>query len=58
MHELSPLAYSLSQQEDGWRWTVYDSEGVTVADGANVSFAGAQQAVNRTLSAADSNGQH
>jgi hypothetical protein len=33
------FAYSLSQDEDGWRWSVYDEDGVTVADGAHASQA-------------------
>jgi hypothetical protein len=46
MRESSSLAYSLSQAEDGWRWSVYDEDGVTVAD---PSQAAAQAAVERTL---------
>ena len=49
MGETSSLAYSLSQAEDGWRWCVYDEDGVTVADGAHPSQAAAQAAVERTL---------
>ena len=49
MSELSSLAYSLSQDEEGWRWCVYDEDGVTVADGAHSSQAAAQAAVERTL---------
>ncbi|WP_372785475.1 hypothetical protein [Phenylobacterium sp.] len=45
----SPFAYSLSQSEEGWRWSVYDKDGVTVADGANASRDAAQAAVERTL---------
>jgi len=42
----APLfAYSLSQIEDGWRWRVYDQDGVTVADGADTSRAAAEAAV-------------
>jgi len=42
----APLfAYSLSQMEDGWRWRVYDQDGVTVADGADPSRAAAEAAV-------------
>lgn len=48
MRECS-LAYSLSQAEDGWRWCVYDEDGVTVADGALPSQAAAQAAVESTL---------
>jgi len=49
MREACSLAYSLSQAEDGWRWCVYDEDGVTVADGAHPSQADAQAAVNSTL---------
>lgn len=49
MFETSSLAYSLSQAEDGWRWCVYDEDGVTVADGARPSQAAAQAAVELTL---------
>lgn len=49
MSELRSFAYSLSQEEQGWRWCVYDEEGVTVADGAHASQAAAQAAVERTL---------
>jgi hypothetical protein len=50
MQEQSLLAYSLSQIETGWRWSVYDEDGVTVAGGANISRDAAQAAVERTLS--------
>ncbi len=43
------LAYSLSQFEDGWRWSVYDEQGVTVADGAHASRDAAEAAVESTL---------
>jgi hypothetical protein len=49
MSELSALAYSLSQDERGWRWSVYDEDGVTVADGAHASQAAAQAAVERVM---------
>jgi hypothetical protein len=49
MHEPRSFAYSLSQQEDGWSWSVYDEEGITVAGGAKESRAAAQAAVERTL---------
>lgn len=49
MSEFSALAYSLSQDEEGWRWSVYDEEGVTVADGANPSQTAAQAAIERTF---------
>lgn len=47
-HDLS-LAYSLSQAEEGWRWQVYDEDGVTVAGGELSSRDAAQAAVDRTL---------
>jgi hypothetical protein len=43
------LAYSLSQVEEGWRWSVYDEDGVTVAGGALASRDAAQAAVELTL---------
>ena len=43
------LAYSLSQIETGWRWSVYDEDGVMVAGGAHPSRDGAQAAVERAL---------
>jgi len=43
------FAYSLSQVEEGWRWQVYDEEGVTIAGGADPSRAAAQAAVELTL---------
>ena len=49
MSEPRSFAYSLSQDEDGWRWCVYDEDGVTVADGANSSEAAAKAAVERML---------
>lgn len=49
MYEPRSFAYSLSQHEDGWAWSVYDEDGVTVADGAHVSRAAAQAAVDRML---------
>lgn len=48
-HQQPSLAYSLNQMESGWRWSVYDLEGVTVADGADASRDGALQAVRRSL---------
>ncbi len=45
----TPLAYSLRQVEDGWRWSVYDEEGVRVAAGADVCRQRAKAAVERTL---------
>ncbi|HEY8614658.1 hypothetical protein [Phenylobacterium sp.] len=49
MQEPRSFAYSLSQGEKGWSWSVYDEEGVTVARGADASRAAAQAAVERTL---------
>jgi hypothetical protein len=49
MQEQSSLAYSLSQSETGWRWSVYDEDGVMVAGGADPSRDAAQAAVERTL---------
>jgi hypothetical protein len=49
MPEPKSLAYSLSQDENGWRWCVYDEDGVTVADGARATQAAAQAAVEATL---------
>lgn len=46
------LAYSLSHDEDVWRWSVYDEDGVTVADGSHPTQAAAQQAVEITLRSA------
>lgn len=51
MQEQTSLAYSLSQIETGWRWSVYDEDGVVVAGGADPSRDAAQAAVERTLSA-------
>ena len=52
MPEQSALAYSLSQVEAGWRWSVYDEDGVTVARGDHPSRAVAEAAVERLLRAA------
>jgi hypothetical protein len=49
MQEQASLAYSLSQIETGWRWSVYDEDGVTVARGANISRDAAKAAVERML---------
>ena len=43
------FAYSLCQVEDGWRWRVFDEDGVTVAGGADTSRARAEAAVELTL---------
>lgn len=49
MQEPRSFAYSLSQVDDGWRWSVYDEDGVTVANGADPNRDRAQAAVNLTL---------
>ncbi|MGA0606738.1 hypothetical protein ACO2Q0_12135 [Phenylobacterium sp. VNQ135] len=54
MHEPRSFAYSLSQIETGWRWSVYDEDGETVARGADSSRAAAQAAVERMLKQAPS----
>jgi hypothetical protein len=51
MHEPRSFAYSLSQVDDGWSWSVYDEDGVTVARGAHKSRLAAEQAVELTLNA-------
>ena len=51
MHEPRSFAYSLSQREDGWAWSVYDEDGTTVARGAHESRDAAQAAVNSMLTA-------
>ena len=52
MQEQTSLAYSLSQIETGWRWSVYDEDGVVVARGADASRDVAQACFERTLSCA------
>jgi hypothetical protein len=49
MSESSSFAYSLSQVEEGWRWRVFDEDGVTVADGAHRSRDAAEAAVASML---------
>jgi hypothetical protein len=49
MHEARSFAYSLSQRENDWSWSVYDEDGVTVAGGAHASRAAAEAAVENTL---------
>ena len=49
MPQDSPFAYSLSQSQEGWRWCVYDKDGVTVADGAHATRDAAEAAVELTL---------
>ncbi len=56
MQEPRSFAYSLSQVEEGWRWSVYDEDGVTVARGADVSRDGAQAAVELMLRRGASDG--
>lgn len=53
MSEPRSFAYSLSQVEDGWRWSVFDMEGLTVALGAGPSRDAAQAAVDRMLNGAE-----
>jgi hypothetical protein len=49
MQESRSFAYSLSQVETGWRWSVYDENGETVARGADASRAAAQAAVESLI---------
>ena len=49
MQEQRSFAYSLSQIEDGWRWSVYDEDGATVAGGSDACRLAAQRAVDSTL---------
>jgi hypothetical protein len=49
MQEPRSFAYSLSQCEEGWAWSVYDEDGVTVARGADQSRSRAEAAVERAL---------
>ncbi len=49
LQQSSSLAYSLNQMESGWRWSVYDLDGVTVADGADVSRDAALKSVQQSL---------
>jgi hypothetical protein len=49
MQEARSFAYSLSQRENDWSWSVYDEDGVTVAGGAHASRAAAEAAVESTL---------
>lgn len=53
MQSSACFAYSLSQVEEGWRWSVYDQDGVTVAGGADPSRHAAQAAVELTLQRAE-----
>lgn len=47
--ESGMFAYSLSQSEEGWHWSVYDEDGVTVADGDGATRSAAQIAVQQEL---------
>ena len=47
MQEPRSFAYSLSQREDSWSWSVYDEDGITVARGADASRAAAPAGVER-----------
>ena len=49
MRDGMSLAYSLSHDDDVWRWSVYDEDGVTVADGAHPTQAAALAAVESML---------
>ena len=49
MREERSFAYSLSQMEHGWRWSVYDEDGTVVADGAHTTRDAAKAAVELTL---------
>ncbi len=49
MQEARAFAYSLSQAETGWLWSVYDEDGETVARGADASRAAAQAAIDAML---------
>jgi hypothetical protein len=49
MRDDRTLAYSLSREADAWRWSVYDEDGVTVADGVGRTLEAAQTAVNRLV---------
>ena len=57
MQEPRSFAYSLSQIEDGWRWSVYDENGETVARGADASRDAAQAAVESMLKGGVRNAQ-
>ncbi len=49
MRDERSLAYSLSREADAWRWSVYDEDGVTLAEGVGRSLEAAHNAVNRLL---------
>lgn len=48
MSEL-PFAYSLSHEELGWTWRVFDEDGVMVATGAQSSQSDAQAAIEDSI---------
>jgi hypothetical protein len=52
MSEARSFAYSLSQAEDGWRWRIYDEDGVTVADGSHPTQDAALAEVHTMLESA------
>ncbi|MBW8815639.1 MAG: hypothetical protein JF588_19650 [Caulobacterales bacterium] len=52
MSEPRSFAYSLAQAEDGWRWRIYDEDGVTVADGSHPTQAAALAEVHTMLESA------
>jgi len=45
----TPFAYTLSHEERGWTWQVFDLEGETVAAGAQSSQSDAQAAVEDSI---------
>jgi hypothetical protein len=49
MRDERSFAYSLSQVEDRWRWSVFDEDGQVVADGARRTRDAAQAAVELAL---------
>lgn len=53
MFEGKSFAYSLSHDDDVWRWSVYDEDGVTVARGVHPTQAAAQAAVEQMLGGGD-----
>jgi len=49
MPQTSAFAYTLSQMEDGWRWSVFDEDGAVVAAGARANQSQAQAAIESIL---------
>jgi hypothetical protein len=49
MRDARAWAYSLSRDNDVWRWCVYDEDGDVVAGGTHLSQDAAQAAVDTTL---------